>query len=57
MVSKNLQKIGEANGRPSLPIVPTQFGLRGNVASLDAPRESQLFTFGPSLQCIALRES
>ena len=32
---------------PSLPIVPTQVALRGNVGSLDAPRASQLFTFGP----------
>ena len=27
------------------------------VGSLDAPRESQLFTFGPRGQCIALRGS
>ena len=32
---------------PSLPIVPTQVTLIGNVGSLDAPREFQLFTFGP----------
>ena len=44
---KNQQKIGEANGMPSLPIVPTQVTLRGNVGSLNAPRTSQLFTFGP----------
>ena len=43
----NQQQIGEANGMPSLPIVPTQVALRGNVGSLDAPRASQLFTFGP----------
>ena len=57
MVSKNQPKIGEANGMPSLPIVPTEFALRGNVGSLDAPRASQLFTFGPRGQGIALRES
>ena len=39
---------------PSLPIVPTQVALRGNVGSLDAPRESQLFTFGPRGQGIRL---
>ena len=55
MVSKNQQKIGEANGMPSLPIVNTQVALRGNVGSLDAPRASQLFTFGPRGQGIALR--
>ena len=47
MVSKNQQKIGEANGMPSLPIVPTQVTLMGNVGSLDAPRTAQLFTFWP----------
>ena len=55
MVPKNQQKIGEANGMYSLPIVPTQVALRGNVGSLDAPRASQLFTFGPSGQGNALR--
>ena len=44
---KKQQKIGEANGMPSLPIVPTHVALRGNVDSLDAPRASLLFTFGP----------
>ena len=47
MVSKNQQKIGEANGMPSLPIVPTQVTLRERVGSLDAPRTAHLFTFGP----------
>ena len=47
MVSKNQQKIGEANGMPSLPTWPTQVTLRENVGSLDAPRTAQLFTFGP----------
>ena len=57
MVSKISQKIGEANVLPSLPILPTQVALRRNVGSLDAPRASQLFTFGPSGQGIALRGS
>ena len=57
MVSKYQQKIGEANGMPSLPIVPIQVALRGNVGSPDAPRASQLFTFGPRGQGIALRGS
>ena len=57
MVSKNQQKIGEANGMPILPTGPTQVPLRGNVGSLDAPRASQLFTFGPGGQGIALRGS
>ena len=57
MVSKNQQKIGEANGMPSLPIVPTQVTLKGNVGSLDAPRTAQLFTFGPKGQGISLRGS
>ena len=47
LVSKNQQKIGEANGMPSLPIVPTQLTLKGNVGSLDAPRTAKLFIFGP----------
>ena len=54
---KNQQKIREANGMPSLPIVATQVALRRNVGSLDAPRASQLFTFGPRVQSIALRGS
>ena len=57
MVSKNHQKIKEANGMPILPIVPTQVTLRGNVGSLDAPRAAQLFTFGPRGQVISLRGS
>ena len=47
MVLKNQQKIGDSNGMPSLPIVPTQVALRGNVGSVDAPRTAHLFTFGP----------
>ena len=55
MVSKNQQKIGEANGMPSLPIVPSQVTLSRNVGSLDAPRATQLFTFEPRGHGIALR--
>ena len=47
MVLQNEQKIGEANGMPSLPIVPTQVTLKGNVGSLDVFRAEHLFTFGP----------
>ena len=57
MVSKNQQKIGEANGMPSLPIVPTKVALNGNVGSLDTPRAFQLFTFGPRGQGNSLRGS
>ena len=57
MVSKNQQKIVEANGMPSLPIVPTQVTLKGNEGSLDAPKTAQLFTFGPRVQGISLRGS
>ena len=57
MVLENRQKIGEANGMPSLPIWPTQFTLRENVGSLDAPRMAYLFTFGPMGQGISLRGS
>ena len=57
MVSKNQQKIGEANGMNSLPIVPSQVTLKGNVGFLDAPRTAQLFTFGPRLQGNELRGS
>ena len=47
MVSKNQQKIREANGMPSLPTWPTLVTLRESVGSLDAPRTAHLFTFGP----------
>ena len=53
MVSKNQQKIKEANGMPSLPTWPTQVTLRENVGSLDAPRTAHLFTFGPRGQGIS----
>ena len=55
MVSKNPQKIGEANDMPNLPIVPTRVTLRENVCFLDSPRTSQLYTFGSRGQGIALR--
>ena len=45
MVSKNQQKIGEANVMPRLHIVPSQVTKTGNVGSLDASSASQLFTF------------
>ena len=57
MVSKNQQKIKEANGMPSLPTWPTQVTLRENVGSLDAPKTAHLFTFGPRGQGISLRGS
>ena len=38
MVSKNQQKIGEANGMPSLPNGPTQVTKTGNVVSVDVFR-------------------
>ena len=44
---KNPQNIGKVNDMSSLHIVPTQVTLWENVYSLDAPRASQLFTFGP----------
>ena len=47
MVSKNQEKIGEANGMPSLPTWPTQVTSRENVGSLDVFRVAHLFTFGP----------
>ena len=43
---KKSAKKKEANGMPSLPILPTQVTLKGNVGSLIAPRTAQLFTFG-----------
>ena len=49
MVSKNQQKIKEANGMPSLPIMPTQVTLKGNVGTLAPPGTAQLFKFGPRL--------
>ena len=46
MVLKNQQKIGEANGMPSLPTGPTQVTKAGNVFSVDVLRAAHLFTFG-----------
>ena len=57
MVLENRQKIGEANGMPSLPTWLTQVTKTGNVGSVDAPRTAQLFTFGPRGQGISLRGS
>ena len=54
---KKSAKIEEENVMRSLPIVQTQVALRGNLGSLDAPRASQLFTFGPRGQGNALRGS
>ena len=47
MVSKHPQKIGQANGMPSLPTGPTQVTKRGNVGSVDVFRSANLSTFGP----------
>ena len=44
MVSKNLQKIKEANGMPSLPTGPTHFTKTGNVGSADVFKAAHLFT-------------
>ena len=57
MVSKNQQKIGEANGMPSLSNRHTQVTKTENVCSVDGPRTAQLFTFGPRGQGISLRGS
>ena len=57
MVSKNQQKIGEANGMPSVPTGPTQVTKTGNVGSVDVFRAAHLFTFGPRGQGISLRGS
>ena len=55
MVSKNQQKIGEANGMPCLPTGPTKVTKTGNVFSVDVFRVAHLFTFGPRGQGNALR--
>ena len=57
MVSKNQQKIGEANGMPSLPTWPTKVTKTGYVGSVDVFWVGHLFTFGPRGQGIALRRS
>ena len=57
MVSKNPQKIGKANGMPSLPTAPTQVTKTGNVGSVDVFRAAHLSTFDPRGQGNVLRES
>ena len=57
MVSKNQQKIGEANGMPSLPTRHTQVTKTGNVGSVDVFKAAHLSTFGPRGQDNALRGS
>ena len=57
MVSKNQQKIGEANGMPILPTGPTHVMKTGNVGSVDVFRAAHLFTFGPRGQGNALKGS
>ena len=57
MVSKNQQKIGEANGMPSLPTPHTQVTKTANVGSVDVFRAAHLSTFGPRGQGNALRGS
>ena len=54
---KNPQKIGKANGMPSLPTLPTQVTKTGNVGSVDVFVAAHLSTFGPRLQGNALRGS
>ena len=54
---KNPQKIGNANGMPSLPRGLTQITKTGNVGSVDVFRVSHPFTFGPKGLGIALRGS
>ena len=43
MVSKNQQKIGDANGMPSLPTGPTQVTKTGNVGFVDVFRTAHLY--------------
>ena len=52
---KNQQKIGEANGMPSVATGPTQVTKTGNVFSVEVFRVANLFTFGPRGQGNALR--
>ena len=54
MVSKNPQKIKEANGMPSLPTGPTQVTKTGNGGSADVFKAAHLFTFCPRGQGNAL---
>ena len=57
MFSKIQQKIGEANGMPSLPIGPTQVTKTANVGSVDVFRVADVFIFGLRGNCNALRGS
>ena len=45
MVSKHAQKIGKANGMPSLPNGPTQVTKTGNVGYVDVFMSVHLSTF------------
>ena len=56
-VSKYPQKIGEANGMPSLPTGPTKVTKTRNVGSADVFRAAHLSTFGPRGHRNALRGS
>ena len=57
MVSKNQQKIGEANGMPILPTGPTEVTKTGNVGSVEVFMAAHLFTCGPRGQGNALKGS
>ena len=57
MISKHQQKIGQANGMPSLPTGPTQVTKTGKVGSVDVFRSAHLSTFGPRGHRNALRGS
>ena len=54
---KNLHKIGQANGMPSLSTGVIQITKMGNVTSVDLFRAAHVFTFGPRGQGNALRRS
>ena len=57
MIPKNPQKIGKANGMPSLPTGPTHVTKTGNVGSVDVFMAVHLSTTGPRGQGIALSQS
>ena len=57
MVSKNQQKIGQANGMCSKPTAPTQVTKTLNVGSVDVLRAAHLSTFDPREQGNVLRDS
>ena len=54
---KTPQKMGKANGMPSLPTAHTLLTKTRNVDSVDVFRSGNLFTFGPRSKSIALRGS